>query len=38
MAEYATTWTDAKVSEFTKYDLNRDGVITAKECLKAERK
>jgi len=38
MAEYATAWTTSKVSEFAKYDLNGDGVITAKECMKAERK
>ena len=38
MSEYATAWTLAKVSEFSKLDLNGDGVITAKECLKAGRK
>jgi EF hand len=38
MAEYATSWTAAKVSEFSKYDLNGDGIITAKECMKVERK
>jgi len=38
MSEYARAWTDSKVSEFARYDLNGDGVITAKECLKAERK
>lgn len=38
MAEYASTWSDSKVAEFDKYDLNGDGVITAKECLRAEKK
>lgn len=36
MAEFSTAWSDAKVSEFLKYDLNGDGLITAKECLAAE--
>jgi hypothetical protein len=36
MAEYAGQWTPALVEEFTRYDLNRDGVITAAECLKVE--
>ncbi len=34
MHEFATTWTDAKASEFSKYDLNGDGIITPEECLK----
>jgi hypothetical protein len=38
MAEYASTWSDAKVSEFLKYDLNADGVITPQECLAVEKK
>ncbi|MCL6505314.1 MAG: hypothetical protein K6T86_21780 [Pirellulales bacterium] len=32
MSEFATTWTDAKVEEFMRYDLNGDGIITAAEC------
>jgi hypothetical protein len=35
MAEYAREWTDAKVAEFNRYDLNHDGIVTAAECLKA---
>jgi hypothetical protein len=34
MAEFATVWTEATVAEFTKYDLNNDGVITPDEVLK----
>ena len=34
MAEYATNWTEAAAAEFTKYDLNNDGVITPDEVLK----
>jgi hypothetical protein len=33
MSEYATDWTDEKVWQFYQYDLNRDGVITPRECL-----
>lgn len=36
MAEYATSWSDSKVREFDRYDLNRDGLITPRECLDAE--
>ncbi|NQT37484.1 MAG: hypothetical protein HQ581_08350 [Planctomycetes bacterium] len=36
MAEYASSWTDAKALEFTRVDLNNDGLITPKECLRAE--
>jgi len=35
MAEFTTDWTEAKVEEFFHYDLNRDGIITAEECLAA---
>lgn len=34
MSEFAASWTDDKANEFRSYDLNGDGVITAKECLK----
>jgi Ca2+-binding EF-hand superfamily protein len=34
MAEYATTWNDATAVEFSKWDLNNDGVITPAEVLK----
>ncbi len=36
MAEFATAWSESKVREFRRYDLNSDGVITPEECLKAE--
>ncbi len=35
MSEYAREWTDEKVSQFYRYDLNRDGVVTPRECLTA---
>jgi Ca2+-binding EF-hand superfamily protein len=35
MAEYASFWSDSKVREFARYDLNRDGLITPTECLAA---
>jgi Ca2+-binding EF-hand superfamily protein len=38
MAEFAADWTPAKVAEFSRYDLNGDGIITASECLKAEKR
>jgi len=37
MAEFAVEWTDAKATEFQKYDLNNDGIITPEECLRAEK-
>jgi hypothetical protein len=37
MAEFADHWTPDTVAEFEKYDLNHDGIITAAECLKAEK-
>jgi Ca2+-binding EF-hand superfamily protein len=37
MSEYTTVWTQSKVDEFSKYDLNADGIITPQECLKASR-
>ncbi|MGY8766889.1 MAG: hypothetical protein ACKVH8_00490 [Pirellulales bacterium] len=36
MSEYSTSWTSTKVREFQGFDLNGDGVITSKECQKAE--
>jgi Ca2+-binding EF-hand superfamily protein len=33
MSEYSTTWTNEKVAEFNKFDLNGDGIITSRECL-----
>jgi Ca2+-binding EF-hand superfamily protein len=35
MAEFASKWDDATVGEFFKSDLNRDGIITAEEALRA---
>lgn len=36
MAEFASSWSDSRVQEFLRFDLNSDGVITPDECLKAE--
>lgn len=38
MAEYASDWNPAATAEFDRYDLNHDGVVTAAECLKAEKR
>jgi Ca2+-binding EF-hand superfamily protein len=35
MAEFATKWNDETVREFFRSDLNRDGIITAEEALRA---
>jgi hypothetical protein len=32
MAEYASVWTDAMAEEFSRYDLNGDGIVTPEEC------
>lgn len=37
MAEYSTAYNDATVTEFLKYDLDGDGLITPEECLRAEK-
>jgi hypothetical protein len=36
MAEYSQAWSDSLAEEFTKYDLNGDGVVTPEEALKAQ--
>ncbi len=36
MAEYATLWSDTKAAEFAKFDLDGDGVITPRECLRSQ--
>lgn len=36
MSEYATLWSDAKATEFAKFDLDGDGVITPRECLRSQ--
>jgi hypothetical protein len=35
MAEFSKSWNNDKVREFESYDVNHDGVITAKEALRA---
>ena len=35
MSEFASLWSDATAADFARSDLNGDGIITAKECLKA---
>ncbi len=35
MSEYSNSWTDEKVAEFAKFDMNSDGIITSRECLAA---
>lgn len=35
MAEFSASWSDSVIRDFHKFDLNDDGFITAKECLKA---
>jgi hypothetical protein len=35
MAEYSASWSDSIAREFNQFDLNQDGFITPKECLKA---
>lgn len=37
MAEYSSSWSDDKAAEFAAIDLDGDGIITAKECLRAGR-
>ncbi len=36
MSEFATEWTDAKLEEFTAFDLNRDGLLTAPEVMRSK--
>jgi len=36
MSEFSRTWTDAKVSEFERFDLNGDGIVTAEEYLEGK--
>ncbi len=37
MAEYSRAWSDEMARDFSKYDLNGDGIVTAWECLKAKK-
>jgi hypothetical protein len=32
MSEYSRTWSTSAVSDFRRYDLNDDGIVTAKEA------
>lgn len=34
MSEFATSWSDSTLKEFSQFDLNHDGFITAKEALR----
>jgi len=36
MSEYAKEWTNEKLTEFSSYDANRDGLITTEEVLQPE--
>jgi Ca2+-binding EF-hand superfamily protein len=38
MSEFSSTWDESVLADFEKFDLNGDGVITAKECLAAVKK
>jgi Ca2+-binding EF-hand superfamily protein len=39
MSEYTSgDWTETKAKEFARYDLNNDGIIIPKECLKIAKK
>jgi Ca2+-binding EF-hand superfamily protein len=33
MSEFAQTWTESKVAEFRRYDVNNDGIVTPQECV-----
>lgn len=35
MNEFSSSWNEETLQEFLKWDLNKDGVITARECLAA---
>jgi Ca2+-binding EF-hand superfamily protein len=35
MHEFSSSWTEETLAEFLKWDLNGDGVITARECMAA---
>jgi len=38
MSEYSSTWNEGKADEFTKLDLNGDGIVTPAECLQSAEK
>jgi Ca2+-binding EF-hand superfamily protein len=35
MSEYSSSWSDSVVADFAQFDLNKDGIVTPAECLKA---
>jgi Ca2+-binding EF-hand superfamily protein len=35
MSEYSASWTDQVVADFAQFDLNKDGIVTPSECVKA---
>ncbi len=35
MNEFSPTWSEEKIAEFARYDLNSDGIVTSRECLAA---
>lgn len=35
MAEWATSWSESELARFNQFDLNQDGVITPRECVRA---
>jgi len=35
MSEFASSWSDSVVADFSQFDLNHDGIVTPAECLKA---
>ena len=35
MSEYSTSWSDQVVADFSQFDLNKDGIVTPGECVKA---
>lgn len=36
MSEFSRSWSESTVEQFRRYDLNNDGIITAKEAAKAK--
>lgn len=38
MAEFSSSWSDSKLREYEKYDLNQDGVVTGEEYLASKQR
>ncbi len=36
MSEYASSWSEQVVADFAQFDINGDGIVTPKECMKAK--